>query len=258
MMVDDAALLAFVDGELDPASREKVEAVLAHSAELRAQVAALSASCLPYRTAFERQALPELPLALTQRVGSLVSVSQASASASPSRRHWLGMGAAMAASFAAGVWLPWRPWINNSPESGWVEAVANYQALYVRETVDQTADSPDRLASLLGGFDSEQQRALFVPDLRAADLSFKRVQRLGYRGSPLIQMVYVPPSGMPVALCALPMKRPDAGVQARVIDGMSVASWQRSGLAFVLVADLPQGQVTQIAQRLADDGFARL
>jgi anti-sigma factor RsiW len=257
MMVDDAALLAFVDGELDPASREKVEAVLAHSPELRAQVAALSASCLPYRTAFERQALPELPLALAQRVNSLVSVSQASSAPAHPRRHWLGMGAAMAASFAAGAWLPWRLW-SDSSESGWVEAVANYQALYVRETVDQNADSPARLASLLSGFDSEQQRALFVPDLRAADLSFKRVQRLGYVGSPLIQMVYLPPSGKPVALCALPMKRADAAVQARAIDGMSVASWQRHGLAFVLAADMPQAQVAQLAQRLAEDGFARL
>jgi anti-sigma factor RsiW len=257
MMVDDAALLAFVDGELDPASREKVEAVLAHSPELRAQVAALSASCLPYRTAFERQVLPELPPALAQRVNSLVSVSQAPSAAPRSRRHWLGTGVAMAASFAAGAWLPWRVWSDNK-EQGWVQAVANYQAMYVRETVDQTADSPARLASLLGDFDSEQKRALFVPDLRAAELSFKRVQRLGYGGSPLIQMVYLPPKGKPVALCALPMKRADSPVQTRVIDGMSVSNWQRHGLAFVLAADMPQAQVAQLAQRLAEDGFARL
>jgi anti-sigma factor RsiW len=111
---------------------------------------------------------------------------------------------------------------------------------------------------LLDGFDSEQKSALFVPDLRAVDLSFKRVQRLGYGGSPLIQMVYLPPGGKPVALCALPMKRADSAVQTRAIESMSVASWQRHGLAFVLAADMPQAQVAQLAQHLAEDGFARL
>jgi anti-sigma factor RsiW len=258
MMVDDPTLLAFVDGELDPASREKVEAVLAHNPELEAQVAALSASCLPYRTAFDKQVLPELPPALVQRVASLVSVPQAPSAPRRSRRHWLGMGGAIAASFTAGAWLPWRVWTESQESSGWVEAIVSYQALYVRETVEQISDAPARLSTLLDGFDNEQKSALFVPDLRAADLAFKRVQQLGYGGSPLIQMVYLPPSGKPVALCALPMKRMDSNVQTRVVEGMSVSSWQRHGLAFVLAADMPQAQVALLAQRLSEGGFARL
>jgi anti-sigma factor RsiW len=257
MKVDELTLLAFVDGELDPASREKVEAVIAHSPELQAQVAALRASCLPYGSAFEGQALPDVPPALAQRVRALVSVSKASAMAPRSRRHWLGTGAAIAASFGAGTLLPWRSWMA-SKESGWVERIASYQAFYVRETVNQPADSPARLSALLEGFDSDQQRALFVPDLRSAGLTFKRVQRLGYGDSPLIQMVYLPAGGKPLALCALPMKRNDSNVETRAIEGLSVATWQRRGLAFVLAADMPQGQVTQLAQRLADDGFAKL
>jgi hypothetical protein len=163
----------------------------------------------------------------------------------------------MAASFAAGAWLPWR--LGSDPsESSWVEAVANYQALYVRETLDQAADSPAKLASLSSGFDDEQRRSLFVPDLRAVDLEFRRVQRLGYGDAPLIQMVYLPPSGKPLALCVLPVNRADAAVQARTIDSMSVASWRRRGLAFVLAADMPQTRLTQLARQLADDRFARL
>jgi anti-sigma factor RsiW len=257
MIVEDSTLLAFVDGELDPASREKVEAVIAHSLELQARVAALSASCLPYRTAFERQVLPELPPALAQRVSSLVSVSQAPAAQPHSRRGWLGAGVAMAASFGAGAFLPWHLW-TDSRESGWIEAIANYHALYVRETVDQPADSPARLAGLLDGFDGDQTRTLFVPDLRAAGLSFKRVQRLGYGRLPLIQMVYLPSGGKPLALCALPMKGTDSEVRTRVIQGMSVASWQRRELAFVLAAEMPKVQVVQLAQRLAENGFAKL
>jgi anti-sigma factor RsiW len=257
MKVDELTLLAFVDGELDPASREKVEAVIAHSPELQAQVTALRASCLPYGSAFERQVLPDMPPALAQRVRALVSVAQASAAAPRSRRHWLGTGAAIAASFGAGTLLPWRAWMA-SRESGWVEAIASYQALYVRETVNQPADSPARLSALLEGFDGDQQHALFVPDLRSAGLTFKRVQRLGYGPSPLIQMVYLPAGGKPLALCALPIKQADSSVETRIIHGLSVASWKRHALAFVLAADMPQRQVAQIAQDLAEDRFARL
>jgi anti-sigma factor RsiW len=84
------------------------------------------------------------------------------------------------------------------------------------------------------------------------------VQRLGYGHSPLIQMVYLPADGKPVALCALPMKREDSNVETRAIEGMSVATWQRRGLAFVLAAEMPRVQVAQLAQRLAEDGFAKL
>ena len=76
MVVDDLMLRAFVDGELDPLAREAVESSIARSPPLQAQVAALRASCLPYRAAFEQQALPPLPERLQQRVAACVEQAQ--------------------------------------------------------------------------------------------------------------------------------------------------------------------------------------
>jgi anti-sigma factor RsiW len=261
MIADEALLRAYVDGELDAATRQQVEVALAHSAELQTQVEALRASCLPYRAAFDAQALPPLPQDLQRQAAALVAVAAAStppAAAAPSRRRAIGWGAAAAASFAAGVLVPWRVWhaAPAASDEPWVHAIAAYHALYVRETVDQQADSPLRLRELLSGFDERQRAAVHVPDLSTVGLQFKRVQRLGFGATPLIQMVFLPARGRPAALCMLPLARPDMAPAVRRLEGLAVASWTREGLAHVFVADLEEAAVLSLAQALNQGRFA--
>jgi anti-sigma factor RsiW len=260
MIADEAQLRAYVDGELDAATRQQVEVALAHSTVLQAQVDAMRASCLPYRAAFDAQALPLMPQDLQRQVAALVAVAAAPTAPTAgavSRRHAIGWGWAAAASFAVGLLVPWRTWraALATEDAPWVRAIANYHALYVRETVDQQADAPSRLHELLAGFDEHQRAALYVPDLRAAGLQFKRVQRLGFGGTPLIQMVFLPASGRPAALCILPVPQPDSAPTTQRLEGLSVASWARSGLAYVLVADIDETRVLTLAQALNRGDF---
>jgi anti-sigma factor RsiW len=272
MIVDEPLLRAYVDGELDPVTREQVEAVLANNTELQAQAQALRASCLPYRMAFEAQALPLPPAALLRQVAALSAVAAAPARAEPQavsndprhtgpgRRRWLGFGAALAASFGGGMIVPWRPAplsTQGADSSPWVRAIASYHALYVRETVDQPGDAPARIKALLAGFSPAQQAQLYVRNLEPAGLAFKRVQRLGYGDVPLIQMVYLAAQGRPAALCVLPVQRPDAPVQVQRLEGLGVATWTQGGLAHVLVADLPADDTLSLARRVAAGGFAK-
>lgn len=264
MIVDEPMLRAYVDGELDPVMREQVEAVLANNAELQTQVQALRASCLPYRTAFEAQGLPELPPSLVRQVTALSAVAAAPPALAPpdsvpGRRRALGAGLAMAASFAAGLIVPWRPVppSSDSDDVPWVRAIASYHSLYVRETVDLPGDAPQRLAGLLTGFSEQQKPQVFVRNLEPAGLVFKRVQRLGFGDAPLIQMVYLAAQGRPAALCVLPVQRPDAAVRAQRLEGLGVATWTQGGLAHVFVADLHPDEVKALAQRLAAGAFAK-
>ncbi len=261
MTFDEPLLRAFVDGELDPASRAQVEHALLHSPELQVQVAALQASCLPYQAAFDAQALPELPAALSRRVSELSAVANAAPLRPARRQHLMGMGLAAAASFAAGALLPWRALTSGPAPSDtvsampWVPAIASYQALYVRETLDQLGDPPARLQTLLSGFSEAQRARLFVPDLASEGLTFKRVQRLGFAGQPLIQMVYLPQRGGPAALCLLPASGPDTAVRTQSLQGQGVASWTQQGLAYVLVADLSLDATQRLATRLQAGKF---
>jgi anti-sigma factor RsiW len=270
MNLDESTLRAYVDGELPREQREQVEAALPGRPDLCEQVAALRASCLPYGAAFDTQKLPPLPQALERQLAALCAVANTESArpATLSRRQWAGAGAALAASFAAGLLLP-APWrvqsttttaatTSTADTTPWVEAIAKYQALYVRATVEQAQDDAIRARSLLADFTQRVQLAVAVPDLRDAGLAFKRIQRLGYGDLPLLQMVFLPERGNPAALCVLPSKQGDAPLNVRRLEGLSVATWQRAGLAHVFAADMPLAQATVIAEKLVTDQFPAL
>lgn len=261
MNLDESTLRAYVDAELPREQRELVEAALPGRPELREQVAALRASCLPYGAAFDMQKLPPVPQALERQLASWCAVADSARPATLTRRQWAGAGAALAASFAAGLLLPtpWRlqptPLADTTP---WVQDIAKYQAMYVRETVEQAQDDAVRARLLLTDFNQHAQLAVAVPDLRDAGLAFKRIQRLGFRDLPLLQMVFLPERGNPAALCVLPSKQGDAPLSVRRLEGLSVATWQRGGLAHVFAADMSLAQATVIAEKLVTDQFPAL
>jgi anti-sigma factor RsiW len=262
MNIDEITLRAYVDGELDAQMRTRVETALAHDAALREKVAALRASCLPYRSAYDAVVMPAMPASLEHRVASLISVANAKqATPSMNRRYWFSAAAGLIAAFALGALVPalfHTQQGTQSSETPWVEAIASYQAFYVRETVEQAADDATRATRLLGEFDAQQKTALAVPNLQDAGLSFKRIQRLGYGDAPLIQMVYLPSEGKPAALCVLPVRKGDAPIKMQSIDGLAVAAWQKNGLAYVLTADMSQSRAEAIAKKIADGAFAPL
>jgi anti-sigma factor RsiW len=276
MNIDEMVLRAYVDSELPRDQREQVEVALAHNDELNAQVQALRASVLPYRAAFETQTLPPLPESVTRQVAAWSAVAGASSPTAPSnvsrlepkatRRSWLGAGAALAASFAAGMIVPmaWRrgdaaPTTAAAP--GWIDYVAKYQAMYVRDTLDQTFDDPVRTRAALAAFVTSARAApasVAVPDLRDAGLTFRRVQRLGFRDKPLLQMVYLPAEGKPAALCVLRDSGDDTPLELRRLEGLAIASWRRQGLGYVFAADMPSAQAAVIAEKLTAQQFPAL
>jgi anti-sigma factor RsiW len=265
MNINESVLRAYVDSELPREQRDQVEAALANNCSLQEQAAALRASCLPYRAAFEMQDLPPVPESLGRHLASLTAVADAprpmTQPPAMTRRRWAGAGMALAASFAAGLVMP-TPWRRAAPTesttASWIDAVANYQAMYVRDTVDQAVDDPVRARAVLAGFSSQLPQAVAVPDLRDAGLAFKRVQRLGFRDRPLLQMVFLPAVGKPAALCVLPTPDADAPLNVRRLEGLSVAAWQKKGLAYVFAADMTVAQASVIAEKLTTDQYPAL
>jgi anti-sigma factor RsiW len=295
MTIDEVTLRAYVDGELSPDERSRVDSLITHSAQVRKQVEALRASCLPYRAAFEAAPTPPIPQALTQQLAALSAVAQAGSptgsSRSPTaRRRWIGNTAAglgMAASFAAGFLV--RPaWFFSSGDDDamfgpWVRTIASYQALYVRETVERGVDSPENITKVLQNFrlklssidaagkSAEQkdhgrkpgrssvQSDVNVPDLSSAGLAFMRAQLLGYEGRPLIQMAYLPSRGKPAALCILPIGDASEGaVIAKRMENLSIATWQKEGLSYVLAADMPLAEARAIGEKLNAGQYPKL
>lgn len=259
-----AQLRAYVDGELSPEERAKVEFAVAHSDTLKKQLDAMKASCLPYRTAFDAQLLPAIPAHLQKQLDAMSAVAQ---SAPPPGsnvvrpRRWflgsMGVGVGIAASFAAGFAA--RPFWFSPEQSDWVKAVASYQALYVRDTVGKVQDTPERTRQIIDSFQRQTNTKLVVPDLGDAGLEFRRIQRLGFGNQPLMQMAYLPADGKPGALCVLPStSKGDGNANGQILEGLSVVTWSRDSLAYVLVLDMPLPQALSIGERLANNKFSAL
>jgi anti-sigma factor RsiW len=261
MTIDEVTLRAYVDSELSSQEKLLVEAAIANSPELRSKLDALKASCLPYQAAFDAQEVPPMPSALHNRLTDLSSVASRPPLAN-TRRSWVGGGLAIAASFVAGaVFKPlWNSSNDNAggsePVADWVKAVANYQAMYVRETLEGVVDSKTNTQRVIGDFSAQTQASMLVPDLTRVGLVFKRAQRLAFANSALIQMAYLPEVGNPAALCVVKaLNREKATVSGRRMEDLSIVTWRLQGLAFVFAVDLPLEPAITIGQTLASNGF---
>ncbi|SAL32966.1 transmembrane anti-sigma factor [Caballeronia turbans] len=264
MNVDDTLLMAYVDGELSPEQRAEVEAAISHSDELAARAAALQASVLPYRAAYDRQSVPPVPESLTRRIEELVSVSapQERDARRGSRRFSMQWAAAafVAGAICSGVLTGYLGGVNplKPGVDPWVQSVADYQVLYGRDTVANIREDKATTEQVLADIHQRDGMPVDVPDLRQVGLKFKRVQRLNYHDRPLIQMVYLPERGDPVALCVIEENEGDAPVRASRVGEMKTVTWRTNRLAYVLLAKTPSLDLQAIGDSIASGKTAPL
>ena len=154
---------------------------------------------------------------------------------------WVAIAAsALLAAVIAGVggWQIGRT-SSSSPSTPaateWVQAVLDYQILYTRATLEQVKSDPDRRASDSQRLSQALGAPLEIPDLSDDGLEFKRGQILGLNDQPVVQIVYLPVFGSPVAYCLSPQPGPDRPIQVGTDRGLDYVTWRRNGLGHVLV-----------------------
>ncbi|WP_310610846.1 zf-HC2 domain-containing protein [Limnohabitans sp.] len=185
------------------------------------------------------------------------------------RRQWLawltGTGMGALAGTGAGIW-----WTSaalqtaQTSDDAVAHRIAQYQALYVRETVQDGALSERQAQAVLMQWSQQAAQASHIqtaPDLDAFGLRLVRAQRLALNGQPILQWVYLPAQGQPVALCG--MARPDAHSAAAQMQpspplfsasGMRGTHWQHRNVLWVLVAPQdtwPSQRFTQLRENIA-------
>jgi anti-sigma factor RsiW len=280
MKIDDATLLAYVDGELSTDECAQVEKAIRDCGETASRVSLLRASQFSYMEAFDQQALPPVPESLSRTVDELIRqhVAGASAQRAPGvadmgddgesaafagdnvhrlkprvrslpRLSWPKLAVAfVAGAFCCGLALRLVPQMvggsggliaasNDSRITPWIKAAASYQQLYSRDTVAQMQPDLRLTASTIADIRDVDNLALQVPDLRSQGLTFKRIQRLRFHDKPLVQIVYLPEKGNPVALCVLKEPKADAAPSAASVDGMAVVAWRRGQLGYALIGE---------------------
>jgi len=106
--------------------------------------------------------------------------------------------------------------------------------------------------------DRDDRLALRVPDLSSAGLTFKSVQRLSFRNKPLVQIVYLPRSGPPIALCVMKDARPDEAVASRTVDSMGVTTWRQNELTYALIGQAGDVDLAALGKRISNLDTAAL
>ncbi|HGM5582313.1 TPA: anti-sigma factor [Pseudomonas putida] len=287
-VADDALLMAYVDGELSPQQCEEIEQLMNASPEVAERVALLMSSALPYAEAFARQAIPPVPDSLVRNVDALIAQHAAPASAARSRPAaepeslltrlfgrprfgWLAVafatgavcyGLVLQAGVIGGALNTDRalqaPSVAQVQASPWVMQAASYQQLYTRDTVSYVTPDTDDVRKTLADIRQIDGLELRVPDLSAAGLTFKRVQRLRFNNKALIQLVYLPQQGDPVALCVMKEPKPDQSIAQLNVAGMDVVVWRQSQLGYALIGAPDGVDLDAVARVVADRSSGQL
>lgn len=278
--MDDVLLMAYVDGALTSHQREEVDRAIGASAEIATRVALLEASVLPYQRAFQRHPWLPVPQSLTRKVADIAHAHSRPAVGGDHRRisapsqpgaggrqstpvrsrvrmmaPWLAV-AFVAGAFCSAAILRFAPppasVVAQTQMSPWIMAAVNYQRLYTRDTVAFDSANVAAAAQTIDTIRRDDGPWIRIPDLRSAGLTFKRIQRLNFNRKPLVQIVYLPDKGAPVALCVMKDERPDTGPDRQQVGNMDVVTWRRSGVAYALIAAPGDADLGALGHRIAD------
>lgn len=235
MSYSDDTIRAYLRSAIPDALRCQIEADLEMDPELERRVMALD-DLAPVVAGTFRQ------LPASAHMAALDAAVLAESGARARRRRLVAGGfvIGLVAAFFAGWSLPDR-------RGDWRMAVADYQVLYTPATVAHLDRDHEAIAANL----RRAAAAVGLTVLRAPMLEgyqLRRVQILGYSGDPLIQMVLVGGDGVPLALCL--MRGDDGQHGAARLAGLSSFGWGDGTHQFLLIGDIAQNRLSQLAAQL--------
>jgi anti-sigma factor RsiW len=255
---DDAALVAFIDGELDEPTRRTMEARLASETNLRERLALLQDGGRPFAAAFQTL-LEQAPVA---RLKASLPNSDDAIGQSPARRSPMfrlsRLGAAAAiVLFGLGVAVGRLGPALLAPVGGevtagdqqedWRQAVAEYMALYTSDTFDAAGPAGEGELAAVG---AKIGLTLNFDRIALNDVEFRDAQILNYEGAPLGELAYVDPASGPLLFCIIRNSEPDSGAKSENRRGFAVISWAKAGRGYMLIGRLPATRMAELADSL--------
>lgn len=229
----DEELVAYLDGEVEFTPADAITAALANDPALAQRLADLDVNKDALRSGFD--------LMLDENQSPVLPQSLHSAMATPPKaanNNWL-MAGSMAASILVALFVGYGAgnFLNQPEAPGWKAYVASYQSLYSADTLRHVNASPEAQTAELERVAAAIGKSIDLAALqRNPDLTYKRAQVLSFKGKPLVQLAFLTKSGEPVALCILKSSKPDSTEMSQAnLEGMSSASWNKDGYAYLLI-----------------------
>jgi anti-sigma factor RsiW len=242
MSFSDRELKDFLAGDTSPEKTHEIEAAMMSDQAVERRIMTLD-SIAP----LVRDVMVGIPSA-----ERLEKIEKSLTPVAPKQKPVWGMR--IAASLAVGIFVGWlgSESLRKDPSVGWRAEVASYQSLYVAETVAWLNSDAEAItkqfkkASDALGLDLHQE-ALAQVDA----LTLGRAQVLGFKGRPLIQIVFKSETGEPIALCIIKSKQTSESTKLALqeMKGMASAAWNGEEHEFFLIGGQNAQEIEQWATR---------
>lgn len=250
MAMDDLeqALIAYVDGELDPRDVLELEERLAQDPALRARVqeyrdgaALLRAACAEnfYADGMAHLLLPrrEAPIPSKRRVFRRPVV-------------WAAAACLLAGVFGFGGGAYWAG-SSATARDLLLSEVAEYHDIYARETKHLVELGADRADELFAWLSERLNRPVSAPDLSAAGLQFAGGRMLVVGGKPVAELMYTRANGRPIAFCITEGGGKAAAMRIDERGHLRLASWDDGRHTFVVVGEMDRASLQRVASYAA-------
>lgn len=241
----DEDLSAYLDGELDAETTSAIDAALETDEALADRLADLEIPVDLIRSVMAPNVLGAPPLPDFLREDEAPPEPQ-------SRRPRSFVPLALVASFLVGMVATTLIIPEPAPaptQGGWTTAVASYQALYVTETLSTSQQSSEATDAVLARA-AQEFNATLAPATEIEGLEFKRAQMLGFNGKPLLQMAYLTPDGIPMALCLIRTDDPDRSFKQIDMFNLAGVSWVNDGVGYLLIGGDDAAQIEALGNRM--------
>jgi len=243
MSYSDQELLTFLNGEMDARRAEQIEQTMRVDRELEHRVMALDPVAAPVR-----DAMTDLPG--RKVLAELERVALDGENRGGSRTPWMKLVAVLVLGVVLGSGAMW---LAGPSADDWRGRVAQYQSLYVADTVRLTIASDEVLERQIEVASEKLGRPLDQASLEAPSaLRLARVQVLGLDDAPLIQIVYQDAEGTPFALCVT-TAGPRGGANepsSEMLHGLATTAWEDGSFRYIFVGGEDLGITGQAASQL--------
>lgn len=251
----DEALVAWLDGEMDPADARRLEAQLATDPELAGRVDELMKSQLDFDAAFA-PLLDKAPEAKMQRQLDALLAAPAPeplvvSTSGVSRRSLIAASLSFLV-IGSGLGYLARPAKTRLSESEKIRDLeAQYMSLYSAETLLDADNSPAALQHGLARTAQDIGLRLNTLQLSLPDAELKMVRMLRYDSTSIAQIAWIHAEYGPMALCISPDDHPaSTGLEREQRHDMRLVWWHHGGYQFVLIGRNPEGELAASASAL--------
>ena len=258
--MDEALLMAYVDGELDPAGVVEVEHAIAADPALERRVGLLRDANAVLRAAFNPTLNEPVPERLLAPLGA-----QARKPWRPGAlRRYTAMAAMLAIVMLGGVGfyantnyeLPYN--IVATSQGNWLNSIANYHQVYLL-----TASRDERLLVDVGGedlgyledwFSKRLKRHVSLPNLEPQGFQIQGGRLMFVEGQQAAQFFYRAAGGDDVvSLTIAQTKRRDTEWTATKRAGLRIIYWRKNGYAYVITGAVDKQVLHGVAAGLTDE-----